>query len=116
MMALRLTLLCKNVLAEVEFFVQDSTTPMSLLHIFIDFGNWNVKVESKAQNSSRQKDNEDGKCCVLEISDLNLHASEFDSPANVRVWRRRLKTHGLPISRLNILCSDGIEIYCQHNF
>lgn len=38
-----------------------------------------------------------------------LSGSELHPPANRRVWRRRLKTHGLPVGGLDILRNKNVS-------
>jgi hypothetical protein len=67
-------------------------------------GDGNVKVGVEAEDGTGNKDDKDGKGSVLKVGQLNLHATELDSPANgagLRWWG--LEAHGLPVGRLQVL-------------
>ncbi len=66
-------------------------------------GYWDVKVQTKAQYCPREKHDEDRKCGILKVGDLDLHAAKLHSPTNRRTSSRRLEPQGLPIGRLNAL-------------
>lgn len=74
-----------------------------MLNKFADLRYGNIECQGERKNSSRKQDNKQGKGSVLKIGHLDLHAAELDAPPDVRIGRRWLESHSLPISRLKVL-------------
>jgi hypothetical protein len=67
------------------------------------FGDGDVEVYVHAHDRSREEHNEHRKGCVFKVSHLNLHTAELDTPADGRLWGRRLESQSLPVRRLDVL-------------
>lgn len=66
-------------------------------------GNRNIQVEIKRKYGACDQHNKNTKGCILKISQLHLHRSKLDTPANRRIRRWRLEAHRAPVRRLQIL-------------
>lgn len=66
-------------------------------------GNGDVEVEFEGEDCSCQEHYEHYKGRILKVSQLQLQWPKLHPPPDIRVRGRRLESHALPISRLNVL-------------
>ena len=99
----------------------NSVPSVGCLHVFRRAGNGNIKVEVETDYSPCDKDYKDRKGRVLEVSDLNFHWAEFNSPSYVVVCWRRFESHVLPVCGLEVLEMIGLtkvkrlKVFCKNN-
>ena len=55
------------------------------------------KIVSITENGSSQEDNKTDDGCILEICQLEFAGSKLDPPTDLRIGRRGLKPHCLPV-------------------
>ena len=61
-------------------------------------------VHAVGVNNVYEHADEHAKRCVFEIGELNVERPELDAPPDLRVNRgRRLKSHRVPVGRLEVL-------------
>ncbi len=98
----------EGVLPEIELFIKHSIAFVCCFHVLISLWDRDIEIQIKAQNGSCNEHNENGKSSVFKISDLNLHGSKLDTPADVAAGRRWLKSNVLPIGGLKVLKVVGL--------
>eukprot|EP00964_Phaeocystis_antarctica_P140356 scaffold105207_cov48-Phaeocystis_antarctica.AAC.1 len=94
-----------HVLAEPEGLRAVRGARVRAAHVLIDLAQRNVQVKVEGEDDARDKRDEDGESCVLEVGQLHLHRTELDAPADMGATRarplgRRLPAHGLPVGAL----------------
>ena len=62
-----------------------------------------VEIEFEGEDGSCQEHHKHHKSSVLKIGQLYLHRTKLHPPTNTGVGGRRLETHALPVSGLDIL-------------
>ena len=75
---------------------------MCPLHVFLNLGYRDIKIQSKRQYHTSNQHDKHGKRSIFKIRDLDFHGPEFDSPANIRARGRGFESHVLPIRRLQV--------------
>ena len=87
-----------------ELLSDGGISEVSSFHVDVGHGDWNDKVDIKVVDHICNETHEDDEASVLEVSDLNIHSSEFNSPPYVRflVWWW-LESQGVPVGGLEVL-------------
>lgn len=75
---------------------------MCCFHILRHPRDWDVEVEVEGEDCPGDEDNKDGEGGILKVSDLNLHWSELDTPADLRANWRGFEAHMLPVGGLKV--------------
>ena len=95
--------LLKDIFPEEEFLFSASIPLMCSFHVFVNFRQRHVEVDTKTEDRPTEKNNKDCESGIFKVGKLHFHASEFDTPAYGSSWRWRLEPHSLPIGRLDVL-------------
>lgn len=83
---------------------------MSPLHVLVDKGNGKNEIDIESVDDVSDHTNCNGQRCVLKVCQLDVHGSEFYTPANVGVFSRRvLESERVPVCRLKVF-EMGIAI------
>lgn len=90
----------EGVFAEMEFLGEDGVAGVCARHVFRREWDGDVEVQIVAQDGAGDEDDEDGEGGVFEIRDLDLHRTEFHTPAGVLVVWGWLEAHVLPVGGL----------------
>lgn len=89
--------------AEVELFTINGVPLDGVAHVLLHLRDGNEEVEFESEYGACEQDNKGCEGGILEVGQLQLHWAELHAPTNVRVRRRRLESHRLPIRRLDVL-------------
>lgn len=75
----------KEINTEPKLSNQERIHVLAQKHILVDETDGHDEVKRKLIYYVDQHADEDSKCCVLEVSQLNVQGSEFHSPPNVSI-------------------------------
>jgi hypothetical protein len=63
-------------------FFENSIPMMRSVHVFVYQSNWHNKVDIKIIDDVNQQAKKYDECCILVVSELNIHGPKFNSPSN----------------------------------
>lgn len=86
----------RDVAPEMELLLEGRVPFLGAPHVLVDLGDGDQHVVVETENYTCQEDHEAADGRVLKVCELELAWAELDAPADLRVGRRRLESHGLP--------------------
>lgn len=87
-----------------ELLVDKGLSLVCCLHILINVADRNDKICVKSVNHVDKHSKEYSQSSILEVSQLDIHRTELDSPSDAGVEGRRvLKPQRVPVCRLQVL-------------
>ena len=87
----------EGILSEPEFLCRYGVADVCCFHVFAHQCDGYVEVEIEREDGTGQKHDKDREGSVLEVSNLNLHRTELNTPTHVRTSWRWLEAHVLPV-------------------